>query len=82
MKISFIAALCAAAMNSSAAYAAAAKPSDMPSNGIVRSANAGIATPNRDTSASLEPDTLMMLLTGLGVMGSIARRRHLARKST
>jgi hypothetical protein len=32
-------------------------------------------------AANAEPGTLAMLLTGLGVMGSIARRRRLARKA-
>lgn len=49
------------------------------SNAPTRTAQ-GIGPVNRD-SASLEPDVLMMLLTGLGVMGSIVRRRHLAKKS-
>lgn len=40
----------------------------------------GIRVMDRFTSTQ-EPDTLMMLLTGLGVMGSIARRRRLAKKS-
>jgi hypothetical protein len=32
-------------------------------------------------AANAEPGTLAMLLTGLGVMGSIARRRRLAKKA-
>lgn len=38
-----------------------------------------VAAPLSDSSA--EPGTLAMLLTGLGVMGSIARRRRLAGKA-
>lgn len=46
-----------------------------------RNAVAGFARESVQSAASAQPGTLAMLLTGLGVMGSIARRRRLARKS-
>jgi hypothetical protein len=52
----------------------------LPANDAAKGTPRGIVTAN-SSPASLEPDALMMLLTGLGVMGSIARRRHLAKKS-
>jgi hypothetical protein len=52
----------------------------LPASNAPTRTDQGIGPVNRDAT-SLEPDVLMMLLTGLGVMGSIARRRHLAKKS-
>lgn len=50
--------------------------------GTVRNANVQPSQAAAQSATHPEPGTLTMLLTGLGVMGSIALRRRLAKKST
>lgn len=49
--------------------------------GIARHVGAAPLREVNPAANSTEPGTLAMLLTGLGVMGSIARRRRLAKKA-